>query len=298
MSAQALTLDEFFNAQSINVGFSFLKTTPDPVALSLGDAGTAGYLSTSNFLVNPALPSFTKEKSVSFSYRYSLSSLNISFVNIQTRLLGGFLGFSTGYSSSDTIPVRNELPTSGNLGLYRFSSFSAALSYSRELLSGIYFGVMGRSISEISFDLYKTSFVASAGLLLKFDMVKGLSFGASLLNMGGRVRYDETSVDYIIPPFTLRMGLKEDIRISEKTSTSFMLDFIKVNDQKYRISLADELKILNDFYIRGAYIYNDPSRNFSLGIGMETTKLKIDYAFAPYTYNLGIDNSISLTYKF
>ncbi|PIP14370.1 MAG: hypothetical protein COX48_01280 [bacterium (Candidatus Stahlbacteria) CG23_combo_of_CG06-09_8_20_14_all_34_7] len=298
LTMHSLTIDQFFNAQSINVGFSFLKTSPDPVTLSLGDAGTAGYISPSNFLINPSSPAFIRERSASFSYRYSISAINISFVNIQMPLLSGIVSLSTGYSSSDTIPIRNEFPTSEHLGLYRFSSFSLAISYSKEIESGIYIGVMGRSISEISYELSKTAFTADAGLLMDFERVRGLSIGVSLLNMGGRVRYDETSIDYIIPPFTLRAGIRENIKINEKMNTSVLFDFIKVNDQKYKLSFADEFEILCNFTIRGAYIFNDPSKFFSLGIGMKTEQLKIDYGFSPYTFNLGIDNSISLTYIF
>ena len=298
VSINSLTLDELFNAQSINVGFSFLKTSPDPVCLSLGDAGTAGYKSSSNFLINPASPAFIADKSAAFSYRYSLSALNISFVSLQMPLLSGVLSISTGYSSSDTIPLRNEYPTSGNLGLYRFSSFSVGIAYSKEIVKGIYIGLLGRSISEISYDLSKTAFVGGAGLLMDFERVKGFSVGVSLLNMGGRVRYDEGNTDYIIPPFTLRAGVREYIRISDNMNTTLMADFIKVNDQKYKLSFSDEFEILGNFTIRGGYVFNDPTRFFSLGIGMKTDRLRIDYAFSPYTYNLGIDNSISLTYMF
>ena len=296
--AESLTVDEFFNARSVNVGFALLKTSPDPINLSLGDAGTAGYSSASNFIINPASPSFIKEKSVLFNYRYSLSAINVSYISIQSKLLGGEIAFSTGYSASDTIPLRNELPTSEHLGLYRFSSFTTSLSYSREVVSGVYAGLLGRSISEFSFDLAKTSFVAGAGLVMEFQSVRGFSAGISLLNIGTRVRYDETSVDYIIPPFTLRAGLRENYRFSDKIETTVYVDFIKVNDQKYKISLSNELMLLENFLVRAGYIFNDETRFFSLGIGMKTERLRIDYAVAPYMYNLGIDNSISLTYNF
>lgn len=297
-ASYSLTFEEFLYSRSINVGFAFLKTSPDPVSFSLCDAGTAGYSSASNFLVNPASPSFLREKSLIFNYRYSLSALNISFVSMQFGLLGGELGLSTGYSASDTIPLRNELPTSEHLGLYRFQSFSATISYSRELIGGIYAGLSGRSITETSYDLSKTAFTANAGLLMEFEAVKGFSAGLSLLNIGSRVRYDETDADYIIPPFTLRIGVREEWVFSPIFTNSSYLDFIKVNDQEFRVALADEMLFLGDFLVRLGYVYNDPVRFFSAGIGMKTERFRIDYAVSPYMYNLGIDNSISLTYKF
>jgi len=184
------------------------------------------------------------------------------------------------------------------LGTYRFSSLSFALGYSREVLSGIYFGASARTISEFSYDLAKTSIVANAGFLVNFERIPNLNLGFSFLNIGQQTRYDIYSSDFIIPPFTIRTGISYKYEIAGQFMLLPSLDFVKVNDQEYKIPFGLQFTYNNILSLRGGYVYNDDSQTYSAGMGLKSGRFNIDYAVSYYKYSLGLDNTLTVSYLF
>lgn len=291
-------ISDYFLSRSVNVGFAFLKVNPDAFSQGMGGAGTALNFSSSSFLVNPALPSYMPDRSASFSYKNTWGFLNSSFISSSFPSSIGVFSGSFSFLVSDTIELRGLLPTEDPLGTYRFSSLSFALGYSREVLQGVYFGASARSISEFSYDLAKTSLTANAGFLVEFDRAPGLALGFSFLNIGVKTRYDAYSSDFIVPPFTVRAGVSYEAGIAGSCSLLPSIDFIKVNDQEYKVPVGIQFTYSDMLSVRGGYVFNDDSQTYSAGMGLKSGRFTIDYAVSYYRYSLGLDNMITVNYSF
>ncbi len=291
------TINDFLFSKSSNVGFAILKINPDAFSSALSGSLTTGYNSPSSFLINPASSSSFQGKSIIVTTIYSSGfSTNYSIALKYPFSIGTF-SFAALSSSSDTIQLRNENPTEDPLGYYRFNSYFFSLAYSNSITKGVFVGLSTTAINENSFLLNKTSFVANAGVLIEFENFYNLKFGISALNVGFRTRYDENSLDYIIPPFTLRAGTSFNIDFSN-VKNRFFSDFIKVNDQEYKIALGYDGEILEILSLRFGVLVNDPTKLLSLGVGVRNNKLSLNYSFVPYRYGLGFDNCVSLNYNF
>ncbi|MDY6786701.1 MAG: PorV/PorQ family protein [candidate division WOR-3 bacterium] len=289
---------DYFLSKSVNVGFAFLKTYPDAQTQALSGAGTAGYSTPSSFLMNPASPAFNMNKSVSASYMHSLNFLNNSFIHINYPLKYGFVSGGFSFSNSDTLQLRGETPTEEPLGSFNFSSYSLSAGYSIYVTNGIYWGINLRSITEMTYMLTKTSYVMGTGFTFTFPGLKGLSAGFSFTNIGPEYRYDLYSADIIKPPFTVRAGIKQHLNFSDNYSLDIYSDIVKPNDDQYKVILASEFTYNNLFSLSGGYRFNDNTRSYSLGAGFNINYFEVRYSFTPYSYSLGYDNTITLTYKF
>ncbi|MEO0288100.1 MAG: hypothetical protein ABIN00_00440 [candidate division WOR-3 bacterium] len=291
-------LTDFLFSKSSNVGFSILKINPDAFSSAFSGGATTGYNSPSSFITNPASSSLYREKGIIVSTIYSSGFSNIYSGAIKYPFSFGTFSFSATSSISDTIQLRNEDPTENPLGYYRFNSYSFSLGYSNSITDGIFIGLSSSAINENSFLLNKTSFVASAGVLLVFERFFNFKIGVSTLNIGFRTRYDAASLDYIIPPFTLKIGTSFDINMNENFTNTLFSDFTKVNDQEFKVSFGYDGEILKTLSLRMGFIINDPAKFLSFGLGVRNNRLSLNYSFIPFNYGLGFENCVSLNYNF
>ncbi|HAF06862.1 TPA: hypothetical protein DCG82_00430 [candidate division WOR-3] len=290
-------INDLLFSTSSNVGFAILKINPDAFSSALSGSSTTGYNSPSSFLLNPASSSSFQTKSIIVTTIYSSGFSNNYSVALKFPFSIGTFSFAALSSISDTIQLRNENPTEDPLGYYRFNSYFFSLGYSNSITEGVFVGLSSTAINENSFLLNKTSFVANAGVLIEFEKFFNLKVGLSTLNIGFRTRYDENSLDYIIPPFTIRAGASFDLVFSN-IKNRFFSDFIKVNDQEYKISFGYDGEILEILSLRLGFLINDPTKFLSLGVGVRNNRISINYSFVPYKYGLGFDNCVSLNYNF
>lgn len=290
-------INDLLFSTSSNVGFAILKINPDAFSSALSGSSTTGYNSPSSFLLNPASSSSFQTKSIIVTTIYSSGFSNNYSVALKFPFSIGTFSFAALSSISDTIQLRNENPTEDPLGYYRFNSYFFSLGYSNSITEGVFVGLSSTAINENSFLLNKTSFVANAGVLIEFEKFFNLKVGLSTLNIGFRTRYDENSLDYIIPPFTLRAGASFELVFSN-IKNRFFSDFIKVNDQEYKISFGYDGEILEILSLRLGFLINDPTKFLSLGVGVRNNRISINYSFVPYKYGLGFDNCVSLNYNF
>ncbi len=218
-------------------------------------------------------------------------------VDIAIPVKYGVISAGMSYQQSDTIALRGELPTEYPLGYFRFNSMTLQAAYSFPVIEGLHAGFSLRSISEFTYMVSATSVTASAGFI--FDLpVKGLSMGLSFLNLAQRVRYDLYSNEYIQSPFTLRFGIREHLDLFDMYSFTVNADYIKVNDSEFHIASGLEITYNKLLSVRGGYAYNDDIALFSAGIGLHAGSFTVEYSAVPYRYSLGMDNTVSVSYRF
>jgi hypothetical protein len=137
-----------------------------------------------------------------------------------------------------------------------------------------------------------SSFNIDAGLLAK--ATDRLNIGASITNLGSDFALHSSGAAdsrKISLPTTYAAGAS----YSYDKYTGAM-DFV-VLDSKAHLHVGAEAKVHELFQVRAGYLFNYDSKNITAGASFTQRNLTIDYAFVPYTNNLGTSHMFNLTFS-
>jgi hypothetical protein len=134
-----------------------------------------------------------------------------------------------------------------------------------------------------------TAFNADLGL--QYQATDRLRLGASALNLGGDLNLSvQSKPGSKIPiPTTYRAGAsyKYDMVLGA-------VDVVYLDDQAHA-HFGAEAQLHESFALRAGYMAGYDSKNFTAGATFTHRNFNIDYAFVPYTNNLGTSHLFSLT---
>lgn len=169
-------------------------------------------------------------------------------------------------------------------------SFKAGLTYkiSPKIAAG---ASMGWFIEKI--DAWSGSaFNIDLGLLAQ--AAERLNIGASVTNLGSDFNLSETGFEGsrdISLPITYRLGASY-----EYDRYLAVTDLVVVND-KLRVHAGLEAVLQEMFRLRAGYMFNYDSKNITAGASFTKRNLTIDYAFVPYSNDLGSTHLFNLTFS-
>jgi hypothetical protein len=108
------------------------------------------------------------------------------------------------------------------------------------------------------------------------NVIKNLNIGFAIKNLGGRIRFYDNSEKL---PLNLNLG------VSYRITGGFLIvgDISRwVYEKKTDFSIGSEYEFMNNIYLRCGYGGNDKYlKSFKYGIGMNTGRMSISYAFIP-----------------
>jgi hypothetical protein len=82
-----------------------------------------------------------------------------------------------------------------------------------------------------------------------------------------------------------------------KGSFILSLDLVKPRDNDLKIHLGGEYTYKDMFILRSGYQIGYDEKNISLGLGLKIKKYSIDYAFVPFSSDLGNSHRFSINLK-
>jgi hypothetical protein len=132
---------------------------------------------------------------------------------------------------------------------------------------------------------------------------KSLRVGMSIVNFSPAVRYEysEGRTNSFELPLTFRMGAAMDILdfLGEHPNYSLLVDFELVNprDNSQRFHLGGELSVMEILKLRAGYKFYYDEETFSLGAGIRTDNIKLDFAYSDLKY-FDFVNRVSLGFSF
>lgn len=136
------------------------------------------------------------------------------------------------------------------------------------------------------------------GTALNFDLgllatpTPQLSLGASVANLGSDFRLEKTGIvgsRDISLPVTYRVG--GSYRYQRVLGA---LDFVVLDDELHA-HLGAEARLDAKLAVRAGYMANYDSKNISAGASFTHRNLTVDYAFVPYTNDLGTTHLFNFT---
>jgi len=257
----------------------FLLMPAGARAVGMGGTGAASAEDATAMLWNPALLSKAESNSVSLMHSAYLESSIYDFAALNWKLSPNqAIGFSAQYFSAGKIDSTDD--SGDDLGTIHPYDASVALGYS-VTLNGWAFGLTGKAIQSKIINTGK-AFAADAGVCPP-DMLDGkLRLGASVSNLGSKIRYDATNEK-------LSSAVRGGARYKFTPMFTLVADAVMPNAGKTYVAagfeadlpVGEEIKAA----LRAGYSTQPDSDGFSgaaAGFGFRTKDYGIDYAFAPF----------------
>lgn len=263
-------------ARQAGMGGAYVSLTDDPNAT----------------YYNPAAAVGTRKFTASFGHNDYWENIRLetgyftSGLNESTFLHGGIR-----YATVDNLESR-VIPSAVPDALFSAYdiSFKGGVAYqiNQQMALGV---AMGWYIEKI--DIYRGSaFNVDLGAL--YLLSKGINLGASVTNLGSTLSLalsgQEGTRDISLPT-TYRVG-------GSYCYDGYLgaVDAVIVDDE-FHLHVGAEAALHEFLSLRAGYMINYDTKNFTAGASFSRRKVTIDYAFVPYTNNLGTSHLFNLTFS-
>jgi len=239
---------------------------------------------------NPAAAAWSEHFMISFGHNQYWENIRIEtgyFVsNFKKRvsILGGIR-----YASVDNLESR-VIPSSEPDAIFSSYDLSWKAGVSYVLNDKVAFGLAAGWFTE-KIDMYRGSaFNVDLGLL--YRVTPQMNLGASVTNLGSSLSLaisGQPGTDDISIPTTYRVG--GSYRYDRYLGA---LDMIIVDDE-FHLHLGADAALHDYVSVRAGYMIGYDTKDFTAGASFSRREFTVDYAFVPYSGNLGTSHLFNLT---
>ncbi|MBI3553850.1 MAG: tetratricopeptide repeat protein [Elusimicrobia bacterium] len=270
--------------------FDFLTIDANARAVGMGGAYTALASDSNALLYNPAGLARVDGYEATFMHNVYAQGLSQEYVGFAAKQ--GW-GLSLNYLDFGSIN-RTTLSQPGGTGSsFGVNDFALAGSYARAVTEDLSLGAGAKLLRETLDSTQANGFALDVGALYRVRQLKGLSFGASVLNMGPDVRF--ASHDEKLP-LLWRLGTGFSFP-AFKNDNTLALDVTRERADRIRMGFGIE-SVYDQFmaFRFGFTTRNDAGVGITAGVGWIWKALSVDYAISPLG-SLGISNRVSATVR-
>ena len=275
--------------QAGQTGLTFLKLGVGGRALGMGEAYTAIANDPAATYYNPAALALTDRAQLLLMHKQWIQDTKTEFFAATTSLDRFALALSLNSTSVDNIEIRDVPgPPIGT-----FSARNAAI------------GASAAYVIDPTFSLGATVKYLYEKILVEQASGYGIDLGASYMspwdirlalvvsNLGsmGTLVTESSKLPTVV---RLGTGYETAIEAIDGTLTAGADVVSFTGEQKTHLHLGAELEYKKAFAVRAGYQTGYDARGFSAGIGIAWELLRLDYAFVPFSYDLGTTHTFSL----
>ena len=270
-------------SQAGSKGLSFLKIGLGARAGALGEAYVAVANDATAPLWNPAGLSDVDGRDVLFIHNQWFQDIRSEFLGTALKLGENGLGF--GFLMNTVGEIENRASETGQL-LGTFNAYDLAFvgAYARRIKDQLSFGFTLKILYEKMHTYSSSGFALDLGTRFS-PWKKNLSIGAVIQNIGkmGALRDEEIPL-----PLTLRAGVAYAVETNPFNGNLLVTaDVNKSSDSWTTFHTGLEYSLNQRLALRGGYQFGRDERSFSAGMGLLFNMYRLDYAYAPYDYDLG-----------
>ncbi|UCE05861.1 MAG: PorV/PorQ family protein [bacterium] len=277
-----------------NAGLSFLKLGAGSRAVGMGEAYTAVANDASSSYWNPAGLIHISGTELMFTHNKWLQDISNEFFGLGFR--AGKNAFGICFMSNTVGGIERRVkPSAAPLDVLNAHDIMLGLSFARNLNSDLSYGftikylyqkIYIESSSGIAFDL---------GLQYQIPFM-GLKTGVTFQNFGYMTELREESTKL---PQMVRIGLAYQIP-SRILQGEFLMatDWMKILGATSHVNLGFEYSFINYFAIRLGYQTGFEDKGIHGGFGLKFKRYRLDYAYVPFTSDLGNSHRISFGIMF
>ncbi len=219
----------------------------------------------------------------------------------------GSFGVSATILSMDPMDVTTEFQPEGTGQTFDARDIMVGLSYARKLTEDFSVGVTAKFVSQKIWNEQASGICFDVGTEYRIG-VGDLTLGMSMTNFGSNLQYDGEDLDVkydsdpqyafnrLAParlqsetyplPLHFQVGLSMTVVNVEGFAAMVAADVTHPNDARERVNLGAELRIAENFFLRGGYRINYDIESATMGAGvaipLKDIRVDFDYAFAMY----------------
>ncbi|MBD3179324.1 MAG: PorV/PorQ family protein [Candidatus Latescibacteria bacterium] len=272
-------------------GFVFLRLGNGARAAGMGEAFTAVADDATGIYFNPAGLADIRGVSLNASHSEWLVDTRFEQASLAFEFMSGTVGFNFTGLYYGELERRRNYPTVLPDGTFTPYSLAASAGYGMDLLPDLSVGMSAKLIYEkIDFES-ATGFAIDIGAKHR-SRIRGLSFAASILNVGPKAKFVE---EEFYPPLQIRLGAA--YQTSEEWLYGDLIlsgDFLIQNDTDEKFLFGMEYTFRDILSVRGGYKGGYDSQGPTMGIGLLYNSIRFDYAYMPMDYDLGNAHRFSI----
>ncbi|KQC12928.1 MAG: hypothetical protein APR63_09830 [Desulfuromonas sp. SDB] len=271
------------------IGFAVLKIPVSARRAAMGGTYAAGSTPQQSVSTNPA-SMLADQTSFIFNHQNHFQGIHQEYLGILIAKPNYALGLSFSGLFVDGLEFRSGPgPSEGDFSAYDFIS-SAAISYRvyKDLSMGIRTKLLHQKIFQYSTTVYAFDF----GVHYKLN--KYVNLGALLENFGPKYTYINNSEKTSRLPTGWRVGTALNLPEYKGFNGSLALDAWKYPDVRMRWDLGAEIVHSSGLALRAGGRFNSDTQSWTAGLGYSWKAICFDYAFLPYSEDLGNSHLITM----
>jgi len=256
----------------------------------MANVGTASATGAAANYYNPARLTDGETSSILFSQNLYIFDTYSSFIAAKFKGETASWGVSLTWLSVRDIPIRTRATTEPD-GLFDSQNAALALSYARAFGKHLSLALTGKFIYEKLFIDEASGYAADLSAAYRFEK-NPLVLAASLQNIGSMNALREASTAL---PTLIRAGAAYPVQLASLGGTLLLESNLEsVFSGKTFANFGGEFEFRNQFWIRLGYVFGNDARSLSGGIGIRYGSFNFDYAFVPFSNELGTANLLTL----
>jgi hypothetical protein len=272
-------------------GFLFLRLGNGARASGMGEAFTAIADDATGISFNPAGLAGIEKVELNVTHSEWLMDIRFEQISIANEMLGGAVGFNFTGVYYGELERRGNFPTVTPDGTFAPYDMAASIGYGRDILPDVSLGISAKLLYEkIDFES-ATGWAVDLGVLHR-SRIEGLTFAASILNLGPQAKFIE---EKFYPPFQTRLGAAYTAEEKwMRGNITLSGDFLFSNDMDEKLLLGMEYFYKKALAVRFGYKSGYYVQSATMGIGVVYDRLRFDYAFMPIEFGLGDSHRFSI----
>ena len=272
-----------------STGLSFLKIGAGARAVGMGEAFTAVVDDASGTFWNPAGLAHLQNSELVFTHNKWLQDITNEYFALGFMVGKNVFGISFMSNTVDGIERRVK-PTAEPLGEINAHDVMFGLSYARFLTADISLGATAKFLYEKIYVESSSGVAVDLGLQYQ-TKISGLRTGIALQNFGYITKLKDESVKL---PQTIRIGLAYQLPF-QLFQGEFLVasDWVKIFESSSHFNLGVEYSFKGFFALRCGYLTGYDEKGIQGGFGIGFKRYRLDYAFVPFSSDLGNSHRVS-----
>ena len=277
-----------------NTGLAFLKLGAGSRAVGMGEAYVAVANDASATYWNPAGLANLSGTELLFTHNRWLQDITNEFAAVGFRM--GKNAFGISFMSNTIGGIERRVKASAEpLDVLTAHDIMFGLSYARELGERLRLGTTVKYLYQKIYIESASGFAVDLGLQFATP-VPGLKSGIVVQNFGVMSELQKESTKL---PQTIRLGLAYQLPV-QILNGEFLLatDWIKILNSASHLNFGFEYNFIKYFALRFGYQTGFEDKGIHGGFGVSFNRYRLDYAFVPFTSDLGNSHRISFGIEF
>jgi hypothetical protein len=272
-------------------GLAFLKMGVGARAVGMGEAFVAAGGDATALYWNPAGIAELRGGHIALMHNEWFQDVRFEYLGAVLGRGSHALGFSFAFNTVGEIERRVKA-SDEPLDTFSSHDMAVAMSYARKMSPSWNLGLSLKALYEKIYLDDAWGWALDMGFLYH-PPVEGLTAGGSLLNLGPKMKL--RSEKFSLPTiYKLGLNYSPDRFHFQGGKATLAMDVSKPTDNKLRIHWGGELLLMDRFALRSGYQVGYDEKGISAGLGVRQGRFGIDYAFVPYSSDLGETHRISL----